>query len=291
MQKHLEQVITAAGLTPEQVKTLVELPEDHADFKTDEYVTGIRTNVETAVKNDPKFYEGLNKANLPKEFLQQLESEQYGRSAAIVRANMLKAVGMKEEDFKDLGEDGKKIDVFTPAFVKKLSEGKVSDKELQAKLIEANTEIEKLKGTVPELEQKYKGQYEQQVADFQFTQGVLSHLAQVQGLTAPPKFITNDIVNQLKGKYAFEIVNGAPELRQKDKPTLKVLVDNGTKELTLGAAVDAILVAEKLVAGKKTDKTETTLTIETGATGLKIAKGVTDKIADRIAQDKKNAAS
>lgn len=287
MQKHLEQVITAAGLPADQVKALVDLPEDAADFTPDTYVAPIRTNVETAVKNDPKFYESLNKENLPKEFLQKLEAEQYGRSAAIVRSNMLKAVGMKEDDFKELGEEGKKIDVFTPAFVKKLSEGKVSDKELQQKLIEANTKIEELTNQAPTIEEKYKTEYEGKVTDFQFQTSVLGHLASVQGLTAPPKYLQGDIARQLKAKYGFAVEDGVVELRQKDKPTLKVLTDNGTKELTLGAAIDAILVADKLITGKSTTTTKTTVEIETGANGLKISKGVNDKIANRIAQDAK----
>lgn len=287
MLKHLEQVLTATGLPADQVKALVDLPEDTADFTADPYVTPIRTNVETQVKNDPKFYETINKENLPKEFLQKLESEQYGRSAAIVRSNMLKAVGMKEDDFKELGEEGKKIDVFTPAFVKKLSEGKVSDKELQAKLIEANTKIEELTNQAPTIEEKYKTEYEGKVTDFQFQSSVLGHLASVQGLTALPKYLQGEITRQLKAKYAFAVEDGAVELRQKDKPTLKVLTDNGTKELTLGAAIDAILVADKLITGKSTTKVDTKVDINTDTNGLKISKGVNDKIANRIAQDAK----
>lgn len=114
MQKHLEQVLTDVGISADEVKKLVELPEDAKDFKTDTYVAGIRTTQETAIKNDPKFYEGLNKDNLPKEFVKQLETEQYGRAASLVRTNMLKAVGLTEKDFEALGDEGKKIDVFTP---------------------------------------------------------------------------------------------------------------------------------------------------------------------------------
>lgn len=287
MLKHLEQVITAAGLPADQVKALVELPEDAADFTPDTYVAPIRTNVETAVKNDPKFYEGLNKENLPKEFVKQLEQEQYGRSAAQVRTNMMKALGLKEDDFKDLGDEGKKIEIFGPAFAKKIAEGKVTDKELQQKLIEANQKIEELTNQAPTIEEKYKAEYEGKVTDFQFQSSVLGHLASVQGLTAPPKYLQADIARQLKAKYGFAIEDGVVELRQKDKPTLKVLTDNGTKELTLAAAIEAILVADKLISGKKVDKVETKVDINTDTSGLKISKGVNDKIANRIAQDAK----
>lgn len=287
-QNHLEEVLKATGLPEDQVKALVELPADHPDFKTDGYVAPIRTNVETQVKNDPKFYEGLNKDNLPKEFVQKLEAEQYGRSASIVRTNMLKAVGLSDKDFADLGEEGKKIDVFTPAFVKKLSEGKVGDKELQNKLIEANNKIAEMEAEAPKTAEKYKGEYEAKITDFQFSAGVLTQLASVQGLKAPAKYLAADLTNQLKAKYAFEIVDGQVELRQKDKPTLKVLTDNGTKELTLAGAIDQILTAEDLVDKKKATTTTTTTTkVETGAGGLKMSKNVNDKVNKRLAEDAK----
>lgn len=85
MQKHLEQVLTAAGLTADEVKALAELPDTTADFKPETHVTPIRAAIETAVKNDPTFYAGLNADNLPKDFVKTVEQQQYGRAATIVR--------------------------------------------------------------------------------------------------------------------------------------------------------------------------------------------------------------
>lgn len=287
-QTHLEQVLTASGLPADQVKALVELPADAPEFKTDGFIAPIRTNVETAVKNDPKFYEGLNKENLPKEFLKTLENEQYGRSAAVVRTNMMKALGLKEDDFKELGEEGKKIEVFGPAFAKKIAEGKVTDKELQQKLIDAHKELEEMKGQQPELEKKYKGEADQKIADYQFQTGVLSTLASVQGLKAPAKYLATGIVAQLKGKYAFEIVEGEPQLRQKDKPDLKVLVDN--KELTLSGAIQGILEADGLVEKKGTTTQHSTHKVDVDGDqtkGLKMHSGVKSKVEKRKAEDAK----
>lgn len=287
-QKHLENVLEASGLPADQVKALVELPDDTAEFKADTYSGAIRTNVETAVKNDPKFYETLNKESIPKEFLKTLEAEQYGRSAAQVRANMLKAVGLAEKDFADLGEDGKKIDVFTPAFVKKLSEGKVGSKELQEKLIEANNKIQEMETEKPTLEKKYQDQYAEKLNDYTLNANVLAHLSSVQNLKAPAKYLRADLVNQLKGKYAFHIDGETVEIRQKDKPDLKVLVDNGTKALTLAQAIDTILEADQLVEKKNTTTTTTkTVNVNTGGGGLKISGNVNDKIAKRLAEDEK----
>lgn len=288
MQKHLEQVLTAAGLPADKVKELVDTPDDKADFKTDDYVAPVHQTIETKVKNDPKFYEGINKENLPKEFLKTLESEQYGRAANIVRSNMLKAVGMKEEDFKELGDEGKKIEIFTPAFVKRLSDGKVTDKELQQKLIEANTKIQELEGNAPKLEEKYKGEYETKLNSEKIDFIVLAQLAQVQGLKAPAKYISDKIAAKLKSKYAFEINGAEAEIRQKDKPTLKVLTDNGTKELTLSGAIQAILAEDDLIEKKNSTTTTTgTTTVDVNKGGLKISSNVNDKINKRLKEDEK----
>lgn len=288
-QEHLQKVLEATGLTPDQVKALAELPAEAADFKPDEYSGAIRTNVETAVKNDPKFYEGINKESIPKEFLKTIEAEQYGRSANQVRANMLKAVGLTEKDFAELGDEGKKIDVFTPAFVKKLGEGKVGSKELQEKLIEANNKIQELETEKPNLEKKYQDQATEKINEFTLNASVLTHLAGAQNLKAPAKYLRADVVAQLKGKYAFHIDGDNVEIRQKDKPDLKVLVDNGTKPLTLAAAIDAILEADGLVEKKNTTKTTTTTVAVTtaGGGGLKISGHVNDKVAKRLEEDKK----
>jgi hypothetical protein len=286
MQKHLEEVLKATGLPEDQVKALVELPENAPDFKTDTYVAPIHTTVETKVKNDPKFYEGLNKENLPKDFLKTLESEQYGRAAAILRTNVLKGSGLTEKDFEALGDEGKKMEIFTPAFIKKVTEGKVTDKELQQKLIDAHKELEELKTGQPELEKKYQSAADAKIADYQVSTAVLTTLASVQGLKAPAKYLNADIVRQLRTKYSFAISDGNVEIRQKDKPDLKVLVDN--KELTLAGAIGQILDADGLLDKKTTTKVETKVDGD-GKNGLKISSNVDDKIKKRIAEDAKAA--
>lgn len=286
-QNHIDQVLKTAGLPEDQIKALKDLPEDLKDFKPDPYISPIKTAFETQVKNDPKFYEGLNAENLPKDFVEKLQAENYGAAAGKVRHHMMKAVGMTEKDFTDLGDDFKKMEVFTPAFVKKLSEGKVGDKELQAKLIEANTELEKLRGEIPNIETKFKGDYDSRINDFTVTQNVLTILASVPGLKAPPKYVSERLIKDLKSKYAFVVENDNVELRQKDKPTLKVLTDNNTKELTLNAAIHQILEADDLVDKKKTITTPVSLNVGASGGGLKLSKNVNDKIAKTIAADER----
>jgi len=287
-QTHIDQVLKTAGLPEDQIKALNDLPEG-AEFKPDSFIAPIKSTFENQVKNDPKFYEGLNKENLPKEFIQKLETEQYGRAASIVRQNILKTMGMNEKDFAELGDEGKKIDIFLPAFVKKLSEGKVGDKELQAKLIEANTEIEKLKGQFPEIENKFKGEFESKMNDFAINQSILTILASVPGLTAPAKYVSERLIKDLKAKYGFSVEGDSVELRQKEKPTLKVLIDNGTKELTLTAAINQILEADGLVDKKRTTVTTQTTKVDVGQNGLVMHQKVNDKVRKRIEEDQRAA--
>jgi hypothetical protein len=270
------------------VKALAELPDDAKDFTVDPYTGAIHATVETKVKNDPKFYEGLNQENMPKDFLKKIEQEQYGRAANIVRGNMLKATGLSEKDFEALGEEGKKIDVFTPAFVKKLSEGKVTDKELQSKLIEANTKIQELESSLPELEKKYQGKYETDLATEKFDFIVLANLAQVPGLKAPAQYISDKIATKLRAAYDFKVIGTDAELLQKGKD-LKVLVDNGTKVLSLPMAIRMILEADDLIEkkqGSQMSTGSTTVTTEEGK-GLKMSSHVSGKVAKRIAEDEK----
>lgn len=292
MQTHLEQVLTASGLPADQVKALVDLPADAKDFKTDTFTGAIHTTVREIVKNDPATWDGLKIEQLPKEVAQKLESEQYGRSAAIVRTNLLKAVGMTENDFKELGEDGKKIDVLLPAFVKRLTEGKITDKELQQKLMDANKTIEEMAGKEPELqktiETRFQTKYNTDIAQFV----VLAQLAQVTGLKAPPEYIADKITAKLQEQYTLVINGTTAVIRQKDKPDLKVLTNNGTEELKLADAVKAILKADNLLdegdGKKKTTTKDGKVVVDVtpgDGDGLKLNKHVDAKIQKRLQQE------
>lgn len=290
-QKHIDEVLTTAGLTADQVKALVELKEDAADFKADAYTAPIRTAAETQVKNDPEFYKTINKENLPKDFLKTLESEQYGRAANIVRTQVLKAAGLAEKDFADLGEDGKKIEVFTPAFMKKVSEGKVTDRELQQKLADAQTEIEALQAKEPEIEKKHQTAAEQRIADFVFENKIVESIAEVKNLKVPPGYISSKVIDAVKEKFDFKVVGKTVELLQKGKDLL-AMEDN--KPLKLAKAISDIITKELPEAvekvrgtGSNSGKTGTV----TGDKGeLKISSHVHDKIQKRLEQDEKSNA-
>lgn len=287
--KHLEEVIKEAGLAEDEVKKLIELPDDAKDFVAGTHATAIRNNVADGLKNDPEFYKGLNVDNMPKEFVKSIESAQYGRAATIVRTNMLKGAGLTEADFKELGEDGKKIEVFTPAFMKKVTEGKVTDKQLQEALAAANIELEGLKGSMPELENKYKTQYETKINAFEVKSGVLTTLASIPGLKVSPKLLLSNTLEELQAKYDLTIINGSVVIRQQGKPEMKVMVDNNTKELTLERAITELLTSSEAIdlkaAKKKTDIVNGQTIIDTdNQGGLKITN---DKVKRRLEQEAK----
>lgn len=293
---HLQQVITAAGLGADAVKAIMDLPEDAKDFSPDDHVSALRDNVATGLKNDPKFYEGINRDHLPKEFLKTLEGEQYGRAANIARSNILKNIGMKEEDFKDLGEEGKKLDVFIPAVIKKFTEGKITDKQLQEALQAANVKIQDLEKQIPDLEKKYEAEYGTKMAAFQNGQNVLATIAKIPGLKVSASLVGRTVQEQLASKYTLALVNGQTVLRQLDKPDLKVLVDNNTTELTLERAITEILTKEEAIdpkAAKKgtereSGKTKTDVDPDDQG-GLKLSGHVNGRLQARLKQDEKAA--
>jgi len=282
----LIEVLKATGLAEDQIKALQELPDEVKDFKPESYTQPIYTAAETRLKNDPKFYDSLNKENLPKEFLEKFRAENYGATAAVVRQHLLRGSGMTEKDFADMGEDFKKMDLFTPAFIKKVTEGKVGDKELQAKLIEANQEIVALKAKTPELETKYKTEFELKVQELAISNAVVTALSSVQGLKAPVEFVNEKITAILKSKYALVSENGIVEVRQKDKPTLKALTANNTKELSLTEAINQILDERELIDKKATTREQQHIIVGSSENGLKISKHVKDKIDKLKAEDK-----
>lgn len=287
MQKHLEEVLAKTGLTPEQVKTIADLPEDAKDFKPEDHVTAIRSSVETAIKNDANFWEGLDEKNVGQPLLKKIEANQYGRAANIVRSTILKATGLTEKDFEALGEEGKKIEVFGKEFAKKMTEGKVTDKELQTKLIEANTKIAELEGSLPEIETKFKTQYETKANDEKVDFIVLAHLGSLQsGLKAPAHYIADKVAAKLKADYAIVVTGTTAALKQKSNPQLDVLTDNNTKRLTLEDAIKKIVTDDGLFEVKKTEKEKGQNEIEIeGAGKLKLGH-VSDKIKKRIEEEK-----
>lgn len=290
-QKHIEQVLTTAGLTAEQIKALNEIKDDAADFKLDDYVAPIITGAETRLKNDAKFYETLNETNLPKEFMKKLEAAQYGRSAAEVRQNIIKNLALDPKDFE--GDEFKPMEKFLTAVQAKITTGKVTDKELQAKLVEANNRIATMEAELPNLEKKHQDAAQARIDGAHFDMQVMAQLAAIPGLKVNATLLSPQFVGALKAKYGFELVNGIVELRQKDKPTLKPMSADGKKELSLkdaieGLAKDFDVVDPDWNKKRKTEKQDghTTIDVEGKKGGFKMSSHVQSKIEKKIEDEK-----
>jgi hypothetical protein len=281
---HVEQVLTAAGLPADQFKALNDLPADAKDFTPDAYVAPIRTAVETTVKNDPKFYEGINKDSIPKEFLKTIESEQYGRLADQVRTKTLQGLNLTKEDFKDLGDEFKKLDIFVPAVLKKITDGKVTDKELQAALMKANEEITRRDAEAPTLQKKYQDEAAQTVNDRTFELVALSTLAQEPDLSAPAADLAPALISKLRAKYDFQ-VDGMNIIPLQKGKTLRAMNAANTKELTWAEAVADVVTSSNWKTKKAaTTTTSGTQTLETdGTTGtLQVSSHITPKMQKLI---------
>jgi hypothetical protein len=291
-QKHLEQVLTAGGLTPDQVKAIVDLKDDATDFKAEDQIAPILTSVETRIKNDPKFYEGINETNLPKEFLRKLEGAQYGRSATEVRKNVIANLGLNEADFA--GDEFKPLDKFLPAVLAKITSGKLTDKDLQQKLVEANTKLAQMEADLPNVEKRHKDAAEERISNMTFDLQVMTTLGSVPGLKVGAAVISDKIAAMIKSKYAFEIVGGIAEPRQKDKPTLAAMSTDGKKILTLKDVVEETAKSLDVIDPEwdKKKKTvqqngKTTLDVDPEAgKGFKVSPHVKGKIEKQIEKEK-----
>lgn len=282
-QAHLNQIIETAGLTADDVKAILDLPEDAADFKPEAYTGRIRESIETQVKNDPKFWESLDENNVHEDFRKKIESQQYGRAANIVRQKALKALGLKEDDLGDMSDDEKKsIETFIGRAAEKYASSKVSDKQLQADLVAARKKLEELEADIPTREGKIKQDYEQKFNDEKLDFIILAELATVENLKVPAQYLVQKIASELKSENAF-VVNGLKALpKQKSNPALDVL--DGSKALSLKDLIVRKLESDGLIA--KVDDTggsrqQGRVTVEVDPDnkgGLAISSHVLDKI-------------
>jgi hypothetical protein len=280
-QEHLNTLVTAAGLTPEDIKTILEFPAEAKDFKPDDYSVKIRGNVETQIKNDPKFWEGLDENNVNEGLKKKIEAQQYGRAANIVRQKALKALGMKEEDLSDLSDDDKKnIETYISKAAEKYASTKVSDKQLQADLLATRKKLEELEADIPTREGKLKQDYETKFNSEKLDFIILAELATVENLKAPAQYLVQKLASELKDENAF-VVNGLKATpKQKANPNLDVL--EGSKALTLKDLIVKKLTADGLIgepAKPGPQKGSTKVDIEPDGTGgLAISSHILDKI-------------
>jgi hypothetical protein len=289
-QEHLNSLITSAGIEAADIEAILALPADAKpeDFKVDDYVGKIKTNIETQVKNDPKFWEGLNSENIHADFKKRLESEQYGRAANITRQKVLKGLGLTEADIADLpDEDKNKLEVFVTKAAEKFAATKTSDKQLQQQLVETRKKLEDLELDIPTREGKIKQDYETKYNSEKLDFIILAELATVENLKAPAQYLVKELAAALKEENAFEINGLSAVPMQKSNPKLKIL--EGSKEVSLKDLIVKKLTADGLIAAPAAPgKNGGTVTVDVnpdGKGGLGISSHIMDKITANTPKD------
>lgn len=249
-QQHLNTLITASGLPEDDIATILALPEDAKDFKPDDYQAKIRTSIETAVKNDPKFWEGLDENNVNEGFKKKIESQQYGRAAGVAKGKVLKALGITEEDLSDLtAEEKAKYEVVIAKAAEKFATNKSGDKETQKLLIEARKKLEELETDIPVREGKIKQDYEKMMSDEKLDFIILAELAGIENLKAPASYLARELTAALKEENYFVINGIKAQPKQKANPTLDML--EGSKVLSLKDLIVKKLKADGLIDEKE----------------------------------------
>lgn len=290
---HIKSLLTGIGIDDAQADTLLAMDEEAAkSFKPDDIVKKVQDSIETKIKNSHEFWEGLDEKNINEGLKKKIEAQQYGRASNVVRKDVLKSFGLTEDEFKELGEEGKKIEVFLPHAAKLMANKSKVDETLQKQFIEAQKQNEKYAAELPELEKTYQQKYENEYKDKVVDTFVLAEVSKEQAnITAPANYIYDKISAKLKQEYALVTTATGVELRQKANPSLKVLVDGSSKELSFSDAVKNILKSDNLYTEeKKPGGTPSTVTIigENGLEKSKLSGHVSAKVAKQIEAEAKD---
>ena len=164
------------------------------------------------------------------------------------------------EELADLqGVDSRGLSYFIPAVTDRWTKTKAGDKELQSQLIaerKKNEENEKKYGPDYEksIETKYQTASDQKVTAAIFNAALIGELSAIPGLKIAAGDIAKTANDILQSKYGFERVGDySVELRKKDNPTMKVLKEGTSHELTLKDALLQLATERGWVEDKKDD--------------------------------------
>lgn len=291
MPNHVEALLTTLGIPAEDAAKIIALPEaDQATFDNKPYTDKVKANYQTQLQNDPAFFTDVTLEKLPVEIKKKLESSQYGRAANIVRQKLVKALGMTEADYADLPDDQKEqLELFVPAITERYAKTKSSDKQLQADLIEARKKLEGFDGYEETMRTKYEGESNAKITSAIFNAALIGELSTIQGLKIAASDIAKTANDILQSKYAFEKVGDySVELRQKANPTMKVLKNGSSQELTLKEALTEI-ATERGWVEKEADggKGGGTFKVEPNKNGTlqMVPPHLQDKISKKIAAE------
>lgn len=254
MPNHVETLLTTLGIPAEEATKILTLPEEEQKtFDATPYAEKVKANYQTQLQNDPAFFNDMTLEKLPSDIKKKVESSQYARATNVTKEKIAKGFGFTEDQMKKFSsEDFKALEYWLPAVIDEFSKTKVSDKEVQNQLIEARKKLEEFNGYEEKVKTKYENEANQKVTSAIFRANLIGELSSIPGLKIPAADIANAADTILNSKYAFEKVGDyGVELRQKTNPTMKVLKQGSSQELTLKEALTEIATERGWVEKEK----------------------------------------
>lgn len=289
MPKHLETLLTTAGIPADDVAQILAVPEaEQETFDVKPFADKIKTNYQTQLQNDPAFFEGLTPEKLPIDTKKKLENSAFGRASKIVVDKFIKGIGMTDADYQDLPQETKdKIELLIPAIAEKWTKTKSGDKQIQEQLIEARRQLEKYG---PDYEQtvasKFENEANQKINNTILRANLIGELSALEGLKIPAADLAKTAEDILLSRYGYERVGDFTiELRQKANPQMKVLKDNSSQELSLREALQQLATERNWIAEEKTEsKGSGVVKVEPNKNGQlqMVAPHLRDKISKKI---------
>lgn len=286
--QHVDQVLTAAGVSAEVLAELKALPADAADFTIDKYIAPVRTAFETRLENDPEFLKKVNVLEkLPAEVKKSIESGQYGRFMNETK-EVLKAKGFSDDEIKDMEKLGLK------GFLNAGLDGYSKKSGAPEALTKVQTDLANALREKSDLTEKQKQLIEEAVngekskADIRFERWAMTNeINALEGakigdkvlkFAVAPSLVSGPIHEGVKAQYAV-ILNPETErfeLKQKANPQLDVL-DAAGKKVTYQQA--AVVVAKNLnlvteVAAEKTPNPKKTVRVDGDGTETAASGGI-----------------
>lgn len=252
------QLLTNLGLGKEQIDTLEAMtPEQLKEWKPDDLVTAVQTNMKNTLSNDPAFLASIPEDKINKDVLKKYEAGQYARFQNELVEVATKKLGLDDKEVLT-AEDRKSIKTMTEKIAQAyaVKTGNVDGlKKMQQEKAEALQQLETLKeqhttNLKTELE-KVNGANSAKL---------IKTLAKVElqsldGVDFPidVKFISDPALAALSSKYAVVIdANDNLEIKQKDNVALDVL-DKAGKKITFNQALKEVVLENKLAVVRKED--------------------------------------
>lgn len=283
------QLLTTLGLPKEQIDALEALtPETMKEWKPDDMVSAVQTNVKNTLSNDATFLASIPKEKISPAILKEIEKGQYARFQNELVEVATKKLGLED---KDLTEDDRKsikglAEKMATSYLAKNGKGE-GLKDMQTKLSEALQGLETLKTQHTE---NLKTELEK--INGANTAKLIKTLAKVelQGLenvklAVAAGFISDPALAALSSKYAVVMdANDNLDIKQKDNVALDVL-DKGGKKITFSQALKEVVIEHKLgseVVADPLDPKKKKIIVDGGGDGGEGGFQVPSYIAEKI---------